>query len=381
MMNNNYDIVYISPEPGSLILENKNNVIELHPLWLRERALNKDLLDPISKQRKYEHSFFDTNLKVVSAKISNYPSLEITFSDSFLGNFDINKIKSEIGWIKDNESPPEIESWKSSLQINRIDWECLEDPIKLKTMLGDFFKYGFCIMENTPSENNSLLHLASKFGYVRHTHWGKLFNVKIKKDPTDTAYTDSALSSHTDNPYREPIPGIQFLHFLENNVSGGLSTLVDGIALVEQLQTELPEHSNILERIKVRFRYEGPSAILENWGSIIERNHKNIVNRIRLSNRLDYVPALDKKSLDLFYTGRKRLNELSNDSNFQIQFPFQKGTLLMMDNYRLLHGRTKYNGNEGSRYLQGCYTDHDGVTSLYRMLSNGSKATRVPTEL
>ena len=65
---------------------------------------------------------------------------------------------------------------------------------------------------------------------MRLTHWGKLFNVQIKKDPTDTAYTDSALSSHTDNPYREPIPGIQFLHCLENNVSGGLSTLVDGSA-------------------------------------------------------------------------------------------------------------------------------------------------------
>ena len=42
---------------------------------------------------------------------------------------------------------------------------------------------------------------------------------------------------------------------------------------------------------------------------------------------------------------------------------------------------TKYNGAEGVRHLQGCYTDHDGVTSLYRMLSKGSKVTSVPTEL
>jgi gamma-butyrobetaine dioxygenase len=225
------------------------------------------------------------------------------------------------------------------------------------------------------------LKLAGKFGYVRHTHWGKLFNVEIKRMPTDTAYTDDALSSHTDNPYREPVPGIQFLHCLENNVSGGLSTLVDGVAIIKQLELEMPEHSKILENVNVRFRYEGPSAILENWGSIIERNHNNIINRIRLSNRLDYVPALDKKTLDYFYAGRKRLNELSNHPNYQIQFPFKKGTLLMMDNYRLLHGRTKYNGAEGVRHLQGCYTDHDGVTSLYRMLSKGSKVTSVPTEL
>ena len=69
-----------------------------------------------------------------------------------------------------------------------------------------------------------------------------------------------------------------------------------------------------------------------------------------------------------------------NDDEFQITFPFKKGTLLMMDNYRLLHGRTALDSNKGQRHLQGCYTDHDGVTSLYRMLANGSQLTSVPSE-
>ena len=376
-----HETVYVKPQTGELILTYQDKSIELHPLWLRERALNSCSIDPISKQRKYEHSTFQPELKVLKAKISKKSSLNICFSDSFEGHFNLDQIKNEIGWLKDVECPPELESWTSSLELKRIDWERLEDPSNLKHMLHDFLKYGFCIMENTPTEKDNLLKLAGKFGYVRHTHWGKLFNVEKKRMPTDTAYTDDSLSSHTDNPYREPVPGIQFLHCLENNVSGGLSTLTDGVAIIKQLELEMPEHSKILESVNVRFRYEGPSAILENWGSIIERNHNNIINRIRLSNRLDYVPALDKKTLDYFYAGRKRLNELSNHADYQIQFPFKKGTLLMMDNYRLLHGRTKYNGNEGNRHLQGCYTDHDGVTSLYRMLSKGNKVTSVPTEL
>ena len=376
-----HDAVFVKPQTGELILTSQENSIVLHPLWLRERALNSDTLDPITKQRKYEHSLFQSDLKVLEAKISEKSKLDIYFSDSFEGHFNLDQIKNEIGWLKDVESPPVLESWTASINLKRINWECLKDPSNLKHMLHNFLKYGFCVMENTPTEKDSLLKLAGKFGYVRHTHWGKLFNVEIKRMPTDTAYTDDALSSHTDNPYREPVPGIQFLHCLENNVSGGLSTLVDGVAIIKQLELEMPEHSKILENVNVRFRYEGPSAILENWGSIIERNHNNIINRIRLSNRLDYVPALDKETLDYFYAGRKRLNELSNHPTYQIQFPFKKGTLLMMDNYRLLHGRTKYNGAEGVRHLQGCYTDHDGVTSLYRMLSKGSKVTSVPTEL
>ena len=44
------------------------------------------------------------------------------------------------------------------------------------------------------------------------------------------------------------------------------------------------------------------------------------------------------------------------------------GDLLMMDNYRLLHGRTAYNPNEGKRYLQGCYIDYDSSEGKLRHL-------------
>ena len=40
----------------------------------------------------------------------------------------------------------------------------------------------------------------------------------------------------------------------------------------------------------------------------------------------------------------------------------------MMDNYRLLHGRTKYDPNEGNRFLQGCYIDYDSTEGKLRHL-------------
>ena len=44
------------------------------------------------------------------------------------------------------------------------------------------------------------------------------------------------------------------------------------------------------------------------------------------------------------------------------------GDLLMMDNYRLLHGRTEFNPNEGNRFLQGCYIDYDSTEGKLRHL-------------
>jgi gamma-butyrobetaine dioxygenase len=367
---------------GGITLSNgEDKTISLHPLWVRERITTEDGFDPISHQRTYETATFPSDLAIREITAADNDNWNISFSDGYTSKLDFTLIEKELGWIEDAEAPPTPQSWTTSLNTRpEADWNDLDDPKALKTMLEGFLRYGFCIMQNTPTEKNALLELAGRFGYVRDTHWGKIFNVEKKPDATDLAYTDLALPSHTDNPYREPIPGIQFLHCLKNEVSGGFSTLVDGIAITERLAEESPEQAELLEKVNVRYRYEGPAAILENWGPMIERDHRGIVYRIRLNTKLDYVPALDTKTLDTFYAARRRIHELSNDDEFQIRFPFKEGTLLMMDNYRLLHGRTAFNGKQGHRHLQGCYTDHDGATSLYRMLANGSQLTYVPSE-
>ena len=371
----------IDPETGGLTLQDENRNIVLHPLWVRERVRNDAIFDKHNNQRLYEPAELPADMKITRIISQNDNVVELEFSDGDNFNLALPTMLKEIGWAQDPEAPPIPKSWTTALNTRpEADWADLDDPVKLKEMLEGFLRYGFCIMQNTPTERNSLLKLAGRFGYVRDTHWGKIFNVEKKENASDLAYTDLALPSHTDNPYREPVPGLQFLHCLVNEVDGGLSTLVDGIAITERLAEEEPEQAALLEDINVRFRYEGPAAILESHAPMVERDHRGIVTRIRMSSKLDYVPAMDNNKLDMFYKARRRLNELSNDDEFQITFPFKKGTLLMMDNYRLLHGRTAFDSNKGQRHLQGCYTDHDGVTSLYRMLANGSQLTSVPSE-
>lgn len=372
----------IDPETGGLALGDKDREIVLHPLWVRERVRGTENYNSLSNQRLYEPAELPADLTITRVISQDKTKAALEFSDETRFEIPLAEIVKEIGLVNDPEAPPTPESWTTSLNSRpEAKWSDLDDPVKLKHMLDGFLRYGFCIIEDTPTERDVLLKLAGRFGYVRDTHWGKIFNVEKKSNATDTAYTDLPLPSHTDNPYREPVPGLQFLHCLTNEVEGGLSTLVDGIAITERLAQESPEQAALLERVNVRFRYEGPAAILETHAPMIERDHRGIVTRIRHSSRLDYVPPLDQDTLVTFYAARRRLNELSNDPEFRITFPFKKGTLLMMDNYRLLHGRTAFDGNTGRRHLQGCYTDHDGVTSLYRMLAKGSQITAVPRDV
>jgi gamma-butyrobetaine dioxygenase len=371
--------VDLDPQCGGVVLrasDNRQNT--LHPLWLRERVTGPEVFDEFNRQRLYEHSEFPPGLTVEQVKIKSDALLELGFSDGFVADVSMFGIMQELGWGPDPQAPPAPIIWDASLNsLPEAEWEDLDIPEHMKALLEGYYQHGFCIINETPTELDSLLLMARRFGYLRETNFGETFSVITEARPSDLAYTSLELSSHADNPYREPVPGIQFLHCLKNEVKGGLSTLVDGLAIAEQLRAESPEQFDVLTKILVRFRYEAENAILQSQGPMIELDAEGQVFRIRLSSRVDYVLPLDPETLSIFYAGRRRLHQLADDPAYKIKFPFKPGLLLMMDNYRLLHGRTAFDESDGDRFLKGCYIDHDGPDSLYRVLVRDNAATHV----
>ena len=90
--------------------------------------------------------------------------------------------------------------------------------------------------------------------------------------------------------------------------------------------------------------------------------------QVRFSPRLDFVPLMDKEKLEIYYSARNKISELYNSDQYRIEFKLLPGDLLMMDNHRLLHGRTTYDTNEGNRFLQGCYIDYDSTEGRLKHL-------------
>ena len=146
--------------------------------------------------------------------------------------------------------------WDSTLKnIKNFEYqENFYESREMHDLLVSFYKYGFVVVKNIPTSKNYIVKFANSIGSVRRTNFGEYFDVKSKPDPNDLAYTSLALAPHTDNPYRNPVPCIQLLHCIESKVSGGLSTLVDGYTVTEDLKNEYPEFYKILTEVKVRFR-------------------------------------------------------------------------------------------------------------------------------
>ena len=341
---------------------------EIHPFWLRERVNSENFLDQKTQQRLFDPTMLKNSSEISKVNISD-KFLEVSFKDGSYAKLVIENILKE--FEKDNELYfiNKI-SWKSDFQNNNIykfNKNFFEEKIMYESLL-DFYKYGFVIFENVPTQDNFIVNFANSIGSIRRTNFGEFFNVKSKPNPNDLAYTSLPLAPHTDNPYRKPVPCIQLLHCIENEVGGGLSTLVDGLAVTEELKKEHPSFFQILTEIKVRFQFVDDNVVLEDWAEMIQLDENKRLKQVRFSPRLDFVPLMDKEKLELYYAARNKISEMYNSKKFRIEFKLKPGDLLMMDNYRLLHGRTEYNANEGNRFLQGCYIDYDSTEGKLKHL-------------
>ena len=354
---------------NKIYLNNGNSNEEIHPFWLRERLDGEEFLDKGTQQRLFDPSTMSSEISIEKVEIKG-DFLEINFNDGVYSKLKLDKIALEFS-NKDTviKSINKIK-WNSKLDnVKKFEYnENLNESKEMYDLLVSFYEYGFVIIKNVPTENNFIVNFANSIGSVRRTNFGEYFNVLSKNDPNDLAYTTLPLSPHTDNPYRNPVPCIQILHCIENEVSGGLSTLVDGYTVTEKLKKEDSESYKILSEIKVRFKFTDKNVVLEDWSELIHLDENKEFKQVRFSPRLDYVPMLEKNKLDLYYKARKKLSDLYNSINNRIEFKLEPKDLIMMDNYRVLHGRTKFDPEEGKRFLQGCYIDFDSTEGKLRYL-------------
>ena len=342
---------------------------EIHPFWLRERVGGHKYLDKKTQQRLFDPTSLSNEIIIDKAIISN-DTLEINFNDGVYSKIEIKRIMQDFSTEDEAINSIKKISWDSKLKDIK-NFEYKDDFFESREMYDlilSFYSYGFVIIKNVPTDDNFIVKFANSIGSVRRTNFGEYFDVKSKPDPNDLAYTSLSLAPHTDNPYRNPVPCIQLLHCIENEVNGGFSTLVDGYTVTEDLKKKNPDFYKILTEINVKFKFIDQEVVLESWSKLIELNQNKRFKQVRFSPRLDFVPILDKESLDLYYRARKKISEMYNSDKYRIEFKLRPKDLLMMDNHRLLHGRTAYETKEGKRFLKGCYIDYDSTEGKLRHL-------------
>src|SRR5215470_18211954 len=274
--------------------------------------------------------------------------------------------------IADLPEAPRIRSVVARDGAVRIEWE--GEPRAASFELGWLAARATERIERAPEAQRRLwvegatLEAMPLIGRVLETNYGYTFDVRSVPQPENLAYSDLGLGLHTDNPYREPVPGFQALHVLIASNAGGESLFADGFALAEHLRVSAPEAFAQLTSTAVPFHYRSRDADLRAERPLIQLSVRREVTTIHYNSRSIAPLNLPPRAAAHFYSAYRRLAVLLRDPRFQLRTQLEAGSLVVFDNQRTLHGRTAFSSMRYPRHLRGCYLTRDSVYSETALL-------------
>jgi gamma-butyrobetaine dioxygenase len=245
----------------------------------------------------------------------------------------------------------------------------LADDAALKEALRRVSEFGLALLSGAGSDPDAVEHAVARFGHIRETNYGRLFDVRIEPQPGNLAYTDRALDLHTDNPYRDPAPTLQLLHAIIADSAGGETVFVDGFAQAEALRREAPAAFDLLARTPARFTFADASGAC--WSAakpILQLGPTGALEAVNLNHRsLDLDPGDDPAAMDAWYEAYLAFYRRAHAPAAAFARRLAPGEMVIFDNRRLLHGRRALT-SASPRWLRGCYADWDGLAATLARL-------------
>lgn len=371
----------VSSTPETLTIEWGNgDVTEFASLWLRDNV--PEDRDPHSGQRLVDVADVPAAPRIRTAR-SDDGRVHIEWDgETRAASFALEWLAAQASGGAGRRPEREIRRWLEGARLDaRRDfaWSELDvlraEPRARLEWLTRLAQDGLACLTAVPCEANAILAAMALVGRVAETNYGQVFDVRSVPQPENLAYSDLGLGLHTDNPYREPVPGFQALHALVTSPAGGENLFADGFALAEHLRAVAPAAFRLLTSTAVPFHYRSRDAELYAERPLIQLSCAGEVTAVHYNNR-SIAPLQVGPQASEFYSAYRRFAALLREARFQVELKLADGDLVLFDNQRILHGRTAFTSARHPRHLQGCYLTRDSVFSevgvLRRKLSAGS---------
>jgi len=361
-------------KPEALTVEWADGAVgEFASLWLRDNL--PENRDPHSGQRLIDVADLPERPRIRAAAVRG-DSLCIEWeSEPRPASIDLGWLASQAGGAGDQHPAAIARPWLrgASLDASRdfahASFGEFHGDRRLRlAWLTRLLKDGVAFLGALPSNRAAILEAVRPMGRVLETNYGLVFDVRSVPQPENLAYSDLGLGLHTDNPYREPVPGFQALHALRCSPDGGDSLFADGWALADHLRATDPEAFALLTRTPVPFQYRSKDAELYAERPLIQLSCRDDVCAVHYNSRSIAPLHLPARDCAAFYTAYRRFAMLLRDAQYQLKFRLADGDLVVFDNQRILHGRTAYSAATHARHLRGCYLTRDSVHSETALL-------------
>ena len=354
--------------------------IDVAPLWLRDACSCSECRDEFSGQRLRGVLSLDAHTGIASW-CDDGDDIEVTFTpDGHVSRFSRSWLMANVPGradVFDDRSERHRPPWHAADLGGRpptVTWRDLNAIDEPRTAaLGALLRTGLLLVRDVPAEPGAVLDVASSFAYVRTTNYGDLFDVRAEPQPVNLAYTGRAIAPHTDNPYRDPVPGIQLLHCLQSTSDGGDSVFLDGFAAAAIVRDDDPPAFATLTSTALTFAYEDADTLLRASAPIITVNAAGEVRSIRWNDRSIQPPAVAPDAVAEVYRAMRVFAATLDTPELHVHVKLEPGDCIIFDNTRILHARTAFEAGTAGRHLQGCYADLDGLASTVGVLERRNR--------
>lgn len=232
-------------------------------IWLRDNCQCSECFHPDATSRLIDwENFSMENAKLKAVEVNN--GVKFTWKDGHVSNFNLD-------WLKErNFSKETQESYlKTQYRLPMHLWskdefknvyreykfnDVIESDDALREWIEALSKYGYALLTGTPAREDQCKLLAERIGFIRQTHYGVQYAIRVKEGTNNIAYLNKPLQMHNDIPFYDYVPGVTVLHCLEQTKSpGAFNLLTDAFYASERLRSEHPEYFKILSTTMVNW--------------------------------------------------------------------------------------------------------------------------------
>lgn len=261
----------------------------------------------------------------------------------------------------------------------------------LRRLLRRLLLLGFALVRETPPSVDATQAVAERLSFIRETVFGRMWDFSADGERSDTAYTAESLDRHTDTTYLHEPARVQVFHVLRCADEGGRTLLVDGFRAAWKLHRRRPDDFALLARVPVTHEFTeftefgrdtGGDAGGDAGGSrhrhLLRATHTVIGTAPTATGGHGELLMMrynnyDRVSLSVsgheearrWYRAHRHLTALLRQPGTEAWLQLQPGTVLLIDNWRVLHGREAF---VGPRRVCGCYLPHDDLMDTARRL-------------
>lgn len=388
--------------------------------WLRDS--DPQLIHPHTRQKIHSSVNVPIDVKPTDARVSDDgKDIVLKWNDDSSESSSSSWPQStsfSIEFLRRHANPDEVRKYHHDVvpvpwtrtTLRRLNGLYLEYDNVMETDEGlllavsQLASYGILFISKVPSENTSdetaeLPKLAERFGRIRDTFYGRIWDVTSRgADSRNIAYTNLDLGLHIDLEYFEHPPRYQILHMLRNRgVTGGDNIFSDGFRAAYMLKEVDREAFDTLCTEPVAFHYvndghhlyqEHPTIHLAPPGSQAydRKTGQPVVQHINYSPPFQAPLPLTTVQNPKFLPALKKFASLLANDDGLFECRLEEGTAVIFGNRRVLHGRREFTNvskkwgqvgeaEEGVRLLKGCYIEAEGILDRLNTLNRRQQGT------